>query len=175
MEKMQEDFIKWAFFAKAWHDAAQHGNKIFISNDDNVKEQFKTDLKEWSYEIIKNYQRNEYTSLEHTEIIDKFYNKIKGKYDETQIVFTFGRSQKLINVLLKYYWCAGLLGDHKPAQMPIDRNILKELKVTNICWTTMDKNKYMECINIAQDKCKKDSISLAEWELEEFNKLINIK
>ena len=164
LNKLQEEFIKDAFFRSAWLDTSQHVKIYEKEADENTKKQFRAFLKERSYEIVKLYQDKD-EKIDHQERLVKFHEDVTANPDfEGKIVFSFGRAQKLINVLLKYYWCAGKL-KQEPAHMPLDRYILKELGKKDK-WTDMGKVAYKKCIAEAREKAK--GMSLAEWELKTF-------
>ena len=65
--------------------------------------------------------------------------------DKFKFQFRIGQSQKLLNMLLKYYWGMGWLKKHPP-HCPIDRNILEEKKLKN-----NESKKWKEC-NAKLDK-----------------------
>ena len=165
LNKLQEEFIKDAFFRSAWLDTSQHVKIYEKEADENTKKQFRAFLKERSYEIVKLYQDKD-EKIDHQELLVKFHKEVTEKSEfKGKIKFKFGRAQKLINVLLKYYWCAGKL-KQEPAHMPLDRYILKELDIKDVAWTQMDDKKYEVYIKIAREKAK--GMSLAEWELKTF-------
>ena len=104
-------------------------------------------------------------------MIEKISYLVK-KFNNKKIRFNVGHSQKLINLLLKYYWCSGWL-KNEPPHCPIDRIILSRAKIKNAgeipAWTKIneikDYKKYIrEIKKVAEPK------SLAMWELEAFNR-----
>ncbi len=164
LNKLQEEFIKDAFFRSAWLDTSQHVKIYKKEADENTKKQFRAFLKERSYEIVKLYQDKD-EKIDHQELLVKFHKEVTEKSEfKGKIKFKFGRAQKLINVLLKYYWCAGKL-KQEPAHMPLDRYILNALGKKDK-WTDMEEEAYKECIDEAREKAK--GMSLAEWELKTF-------
>ena len=167
LNKLQEEFIKDAFFRSAWLDTSQHVKIYEKEADENTKKQFRAFLKERSYEIVKDYQGKDkkIDHSKHLELLQKFFDDVEKSEFKDKIDFSFGRAQKLINVLLKYYWCAGKL-KQEPAHMPLDRYILKELDIKDVAWTQMDDKKYEDYIKIAREKAK--GMSLAKWELKTF-------
>lgn len=82
----------------------------------------------------------------------------------------FGVAQKLLNLYLKYQWC---LNQDMPAppHFPVDRIIQKLSGVKPIVsWTKLDCSKeYMEIINRVREKVK-DQASVAQYELEVFQR-----
>ncbi len=168
LNKLQEEFIKDAFFRSAWLDTSQHVKIYKKEADENTKKQFRAFLKERSYEIVKAYQDKDekIDHSKHLKFLQKFFNDVKKSEFKDKIDFSFGRAQKLVNVLLKYYWCAGKL-KQEPAHMPLDRYILNALGQKDK-WTDMKEKAYPEYIKIAREKAEPEGISLAEWELKTF-------
>lgn len=81
----------------------------------------------------------------------------------------FGHAQKALNLYLKYLWCLGKLPI--PPHCPIDSIILKKIpKFTQERWTQLDSHERYECIiAAAKVKAKEKGLSLAAWELDEYN------
>lgn len=77
----------------------------------------------------------------------------------------FGVSQKLLNLYLKYHWCAGWIPE--PPHFPVDSIIQRKLNLTVISWTKMtDDHDYRSIIESAKKSLKKHNCtSLAELEL----------
>jgi hypothetical protein len=105
------------------------------------------------------------------ELITDFFNEVNTLF-KGKINFSYGRSQKLINVLLKYYWCANMLNGKEPAHMPIDSYILNALNIKDVCWTKMDFETYKDCIKVAKFIAEKAGKSLSEWELITFKEIM---
>ena len=55
-------------------------------------------------------------------------NVYSKKFSRNGISFKIGHSQKLLNLMLKYYWCLEWL-KYTPPHCPIDRMILVAAKV----------------------------------------------
>ena len=82
---------------------------------------------------------------------------------------SIGTVQKLLNLLLKYFWCLGLIPE--PPHFPIDRIIQKRLpRVSRKNWTELLSEKdYSSIINAAKDYLE-DGETLAQWELEKYQR-----
>ena len=79
---------------------------------------------------------------------------------------TLGTCQKLLNLLCKYYWCAGWITE--PPHFPIDRQILGALGI-NKNWTEIDdRAEYTKIIQKAAASATPKTV--AQWELIEWNK-----
>lgn len=83
--------------------------------------------------------------------------------------YPFGIAQKLLNVYLKYQWCSGWIPE--PPHCPIDRTILKKLRMDNrLIWTTMKESDYRIAIDHLKRIALKEKLSPARWELREFRR-----
>ena len=164
------DFIKGSFFANAWRDASQHV-KIYLVDDDSFRLSFRTYLLNRTYEIVELYKEKQFSFDDHFQLITDFFNEVNTLF-KGKINFSYGCSQKLINVLLKYYWCANMLNGKEPAHMPIDSYILNALNIKDVCWTKMDFETYKDCIKVAKFIAEKAGKSLSEWELITFKEIM---
>jgi hypothetical protein len=80
----------------------------------------------------------------------------------------FGIVQKLLNLYLKYLWCAGYI--EMPPHCPFDSQIIDLLSLPKkILWTELDSiDDYRILIRAAHERA--GAKLLSEWELEEFQK-----
>jgi hypothetical protein len=86
--------------------------------------------------------------------------------------FRIGPAQKVLNVYLKYLWCAGEIST--PPHCPLDAIVIRELGSShrNCSWTQLDDiHKYCAMIEDAKRKADDGNVSLADWELSLWNKL----
>lgn len=121
--------------------------------------------------LIPTYQR-QVTEEQHLRSIQSlidFTAKSKYHHQLTNERFNIGVAQKLLNIILKYYWCLEMIA--MPPHFPVDRIIQERIKNHTILnWTTLDSIKdYMKII-AAANKCLNKGQTLAEWELEEYNR-----
>ena len=165
----KNNFLKSEIWILAWAGASQRAN-IFPKNMDEKNRKIER-LK------VKDVVSNVFDQFESMEKIseDILINKILflvKKFSNSGISLNIGHSQKLINLLLKYYWCSGLM-KNEPPHCPIDRVILSKAKIKDNgripSWTKIKSIEvYKKYINelkiIAKPK------SLAVWELESFNR-----
>lgn len=80
-----------------------------------------------------------------------------------------GAAQKLINLLLKYYWCLGWLSE--PPHFPVDSRIQKCIPgKSRKSWTAINTlSDYQSIIDCVKEQLK-DGESLAEWGLANFKR-----
>lgn len=87
--------------------------------------------------------------------------------------FRIAHAQKSLSLLLKHYWCNGIMGE--PPCCPVDRRILRIAKAgqANEVWTNLDDlddyRAKLALLRRAAAASLLAPISLAEWELEAFN------
>lgn len=84
-----------------------------------------------------------------------------------------GTAQKLLNLVLKYYWCSCWI--EEPPHFPVDRIIQKSLPVkSRRTWTKIYSiEDYMTVIDAARNQLKDDETS-AMWELVNFRRNSNL-
>lgn len=127
---------------------------------------FKRMLKGYLDNMINTIYHNSVNEEEHIEHI-----KEVSRYTEVNRTIlkngnlSFGISQKLLNLYLKYHWCMGLIPT--PPHFPVDSIIQKKLNLTVIPWTKMtNDHEYRRIIESAKKNLKKHNCtSLAELEL----------
>ena len=199
VEELRE-FMEEELVNLAWRDATAHGN-IYDGRTDKKYEKY---IKPWRQGIQKKALnilekfRNEKEITEDKlikEIVSlKNYSEklmqdkiepLKAEYscnEKFKFEFRIGQSQKLLNMLLKYYWGMGWLKKHPP-HCPIDRNILEEKEIKEIMkakngknatpnWTQMDDiDEYKEYIGYIKEAAEAEEagLSIAEWELRKWN------
>lgn len=149
----KNEFIQSLFFACAWRDTVGH-NQLYRKNTEEdkkkeIKNKIKTLLEE---EIIPKYKEEYITPEKHLEIMGDFFEKLQN-IDKDVLNPRPSHAQKLLNMILKYYWCGNLMGGWKtrePPLCPIDSIILKMLslksdeksKLESTSWTTMNLEDY---------------------------------
>ena len=82
----------------------------------------------------------------------------------------FGHAQKALNLYLKYLWCLDRISE--PPHCPIDSIILRKVPgFTDVRWTQLTTAKeYMRIITAAKVQASAKKLSLAQWELQEYNR-----
>ena len=168
----KQEFIDNTFFSNAWRDTSQHVRIFKKDVSDKKKKKFRTFVGKEALKIVENYKKEQLTEKAHLGELKKLYDAVNNDYSET-VDFSFGRTQKLVNVLLKYYWCNNMLNGHAPAHLPIDSIIINQVKKQskekgiewkcNFTWTSMNEENYNDCME--QIEKIKGNKSFAEWEL----------
>ena len=159
MNESQRKFLKNEFFMLSWGAAVQR-NGVWKNNPtQKTKDGFREKIKAFlENELLKDYGERKVTEEEHITNIEKLQAKTK----ELGNRLNFGTCQKLMNMMCKYYWCAGYIKE--PPHLPIDRSNLQKAGIKDCNWTQMeDKNEYKSIIDKIRKKA--GSQSLAEWEI----------
>ncbi len=134
----------------------------------------------------RNKFRGELRSFLETEILPIYLNDVNDKvqYNSlTKIIqysnkhklilendsLSIGTAQKLLNLVLKYYWCLGWLPE--PPHFPVDSRIQKCIPAkSRKSWTAINSlEEYQSIIDCAKEQLKEGE-SLAKWELANFKK-----
>lgn len=119
--------------------------------------------------------RKKYKDEDHYETIVKFSKEVTGKH--RQILrgkkMRIGNAQKFLNLYWKVCWLLKK-GTSKPIHCPFDSIIMKKLpRKVRVSWTQFDTiEEYKTLVNAVQLKIGKNK-SIADWELEIYQKAIN--
>ncbi len=151
------------FFLQAW-SAATSRNRLWPKNIEfSERVSFKYAIYKKVEEIINSYENMGTISFkQHSDNI----NAIREMKSKSGIQLTIGHSQKIINVMCKFCWCAGIITE--PPHLTIDRKIIKKLpsEYRNINWTEMTEEQYYTLVKAAEAKAKKENNNSAvQWEL----------
>ncbi|MCK0131779.1 hypothetical protein MWU59_09715 [Flavobacteriaceae bacterium F08102] len=174
---MKSKFLLNEFFTLSISGALQRANVYAKSATSDEKDRFKKDLRNYLNKIVEKYFSpvSEADHISHIENLASFSTKhgatLKNK------ALSFGVSQHILNLFLKYIWCLKLIPD--PPHFPLDGKIQEQLNtlaetldtttLPSIPWTKIQTAApYLKSINFArkvQNLTGKQDISLAEFEL----------
>ena len=182
MKEEKQFFLKsqfWMSTIQASFSRANIYTHFLVKNkkehiaSDSIKNEFKTKLWELiDVYLIPGYLNSKDVEQYHEECIKHIKDWSKNYADfllggELKI----GVCQKLLNLYLKYLWCADMI-DFTPPHFPLDRIIQEQFKtrITVGSWTKIDDYmEYKEKVLKVSNLLKQDSI--AEWELRKYNDL----
>jgi hypothetical protein len=151
--------------------AAFQRSKIYIDKPDkNIKSEFR--------EYIENYLTNlllhhPWEENDHYKIIEKMSGDFTENFSSIlqDSRFRIGVSQKLLNLFLKFHWCAKYIKE--PVHCPFDKNIIDQLQLESGIenkWTLMDDiETYKKYVDAAKSIAGNNNLSIAEWELQLWN------
>lgn len=109
---------------------------------------------------------------EHISTIKRFAREISEAYSDNLLngKLVFGRAQKLLNLYLKYLWCADIM-KYEPPHCPVDSIISNEVD-GHYTWTTSDIEKeYRDIVKLIKQKAEAEELSMAVWELLTYSRL----
>jgi hypothetical protein len=84
--------------------------------------------------------------------------------------YRYGIAQKLLTLILKYLWCAGIIAE--PPHCPVDRIIIGQTKYRGkVNWTQISKeSQYRDTIEAIKELSQAKNMSLSEWELNNYTR-----
>lgn len=170
MTQPKQDFLKDEIWMLTFGGSFQR-NKVYAEKiSEKQREVFRKELRGYfEKEILPAYDK----SVEHDEhcaMIEKIVTASKGHESLLQKgSLSVGTAQKLLNLVLKYYWCFGWVPE--PPHFPIDSRIQSCLPVKDrMSWTQITSfDEYQGIIDCARRELK-DGESLAHWELANFKR-----
>lgn len=174
-----------------FQSALSRGCRVYRENiSETEKIEFKKSIAEKLREIRRRaeYQRTGYLTPKDGEerhflsnldelqcYINSTWEHILYPHDGEQGWLTFGRTQKILNLYLKYCWVLDCLDLVKvePPHCPIDSNVLRFIgwKEKYPKWTCpkFKEGEYKRAIELCREKAKNEKLRIAEWELRTFN------
>lgn len=144
---------------------------------DSQKREFRDFIKQELRTLAAEY-RAAISQDEHVENVTRLQKRLNERgtallhaHGTDAAHITFGRAQKLLNLYLKFCWCLGWTNE--PPQCPLDSLILAELRCNSPCWTSarFQKENYVDAMRICAVRAGNGSI--AQWELDTFNRRRN--
>ncbi len=164
----QEVFLRNEFFSMSLLAATRRANIYTNDVPESARRELHAILHQHLEELSATYQ-GDVAEVEHVKNIEFIANSVTRQFSEilAEGKFRIGPAQKVLNLYLKYLWCAGYIV--RPPHCPIDAIILAKAKVkASTPWTKMSSiPEYEEVI----EKLKKVAANepLAEWELRVYN------
>ena len=161
LEAKRKEFLKDQFFLASWAAAVRHNKTWTEITEQEERLKFRGNVKKFLEEILLSYTK-EVGSDTHAANIKKLQDAT-AEFGET---YNIGKCQKLLNLLCKYYWCAGWIAE--PPHCPIDRKILNKVGI-NKNWTEIDDlEEYKTIIKTIEETARQKSMTVAAWELCEW-------
>ena len=133
------------------------------------RKKFRDALKQRLTKLSKKYRRR-VTDSEHVANIEDLATKLSTECSQVLYEgrFRIGSAQKALNSYLKYLWCTDKIPT--PPHCPFDGIVISKLpSCKRIKWTLLDDiSEYKQIVSAARKEAGEKT--LAQWELEEFNK-----
>ena len=172
LKNLQEEFLDNKFWVLTFGGAFQRANVYETSATENERTEFRNKLKKEvkalvaaNYKVVVSAEMH----IQNIKNLSAATVEMCNKLQNGQI--NFGVAQKLLNLYLKYSWCAGKIPT--PPHFPVDRMIQEISKYKHVfAWTQMtDDSDYLKFLNFAESQLQ-DNESLAEWELKTFKRRV---
>lgn len=170
MNEYQKKFLEQEMWLLSFNAAFQR-NKIYNKEaTDRKRKEFREELKGYISNNILPLYKNSVSEEQHKAFLISIVDV--SKYHSPILIngqISIGTAQKLLNLILKYFWCLGRIKE--PIHFPIDNIIQKHIPVkirrkwTEIC----SLEEYMSVINSAKAQLSKGE-TLAKWELSNFDR-----
>lgn len=168
MAAAQQIFLKTEIWMLTFGGSFQR-NKVYAEKvSEKQREVFRKELRSYfEKEILPAYNKA-VEHYEHCAMIEKIVTD-SSKYKSVLSIekLSVGTAQKLLNLVLKYYWCLGWVPE--PSHFPVDSRIQTCLPVKNrMSWTKITSlDEYQTIIHCAKEQLKEGE-TLARWELANF-------
>jgi hypothetical protein len=167
---MKQQFLINQFWANSIGAALQHSKAYIAGTSDLDHRRFRDLMKAKVERISAQYKNDSVSELKHINNIQAIVDSSR----EFAIILnngqiTFGIAQKILNLYLKFLWCAGIISE--PPHCPLDSLILKRINWRGVGFTAMSHEDYKRAIQALKEIIGKKS--LAQWELEIYNELIH--
>lgn len=170
MTPAQIKFLRDEFWMLSYGGALQRSSVYNEVGDEVSRKEFRKDLCSFiEKEIIPKYVDNSVSDNEHIHHLQRVISKSTDfEHILNYGTINIGIAQKLLNLVLKYYWTVDWIKE--PPHFPVDRIIQAKLPPSaRRTWTKMTNvEEYMSVIVAARDVA--GEVSLAEWELEGFER-----
>ena len=159
----KEKFLRWQFFLLTIAASFRRGN-IYVKD---AKEEHKKVFRNTLFYALNGIAEQPEAFKDEKSLVSSMWTVEHQSKNYDHILkggkLRFGTCQKLVNLYLKYLWCAGMI-EQTPLHFPLDRLIQKGSSKLN--WTSLeDSAVYLDKINEICPLPNK-----AEWELNEYNK-----
>ena len=164
------DFLVSEFFSMTLAATTQRSNMYAPKLTEDQRKEFHDSLREALVELATQYKRSVVDDA-HVKNILHLAQSLSGKHRALLNggEMKFGHAQKALNLYLKYLWCLELT--EVPLHCPIDSIILQKIpKFTQVRWTQLtDPTEYKSIIAAAKAQAAIKGLSIAAWELQEYN------
>ena len=114
LQNEKNRFLADEFFMLSWAAATQHNKTWEQITEESDKKEFRQKIKNLLEKMMLNYADKIIDSITHIKNIQLIQDFSKDEGEKLDI----GKCQKLLNMMCKYYWCAGWICE--PPDMPID-------------------------------------------------------
>lgn len=166
----KQTFLHYEIWILSFGGAFQRSG-VYSNATEIERNEFRKKLRDYIENNLLTQYKNAVSEEQH---ISNLLNIIEYSSNFKDILnngkLNLGISQKLLNLVLKYLWCLGDIAT--PSHFPVDRIIQEKIKNKPLInWTGLTKvEEYLKIIRLAEALAKKENMSLAQWELENFSR-----
>jgi hypothetical protein len=165
----KDAFLVRAAFGSTLAGTAQRGNLYKKGASDTTRDEFREALRKSLERLTKRY-RKRVSSAQHSANIKKLSDQLTASHKRALQGgrFRIGSAQKALNLYLKFMWCFGRI--ERPPHCPFDARVLSKIpNCKKVKWTSLDSiDEYRRIVKEAEGKAKAERLSLAEWEMREY-------
>ncbi|MDR8402236.1 hypothetical protein NE850_38625 [Paraburkholderia sp. USG1] len=163
---LQKNFIVNELLVLAWAASVQRANVYKKGQKPSDVQKFRRAVLDFVQALIPKYVDGceEQAHSRNLQLLCQ-HATTKGAAILIDGTYRLGVAQKLLNLILKYLWCSGLIAE--PPHCPVDRIVLDLGRVSReICWTRMESlDEYLLAIRSLSNCAIAEQSSLAHWEL----------
>ena len=169
MKSLKDIFLESQYWMMTVQAAFQRANVYKANVEENTRKEFRDYLHVEIQKIAEEYYL-EVDEDKHLKNIERLHKYSRNEEILQNEVLNYGICQKILNLYLKYLWCAGRIPT--PPHFPIDRLIQERLGFKEkeiVSWTKQIKSEidYLSIIRKAEYILAQTHIkALAELELE---------
>jgi len=167
----KQQYLVSELWILSWNASVQRAN-LYAPNSELHRSEFRAAIIAYADDnLIPQYQSTVSSKAHERNILklSKHGTAIGGGILQAT-GYKLGVAQKLLNLQLKYLWCCGSI--EEPPHCPIDRVIINKTPLRNqVNWTAMVRiDEYRVVIHALENEAKLVGKSLAQWELEVYNR-----
>jgi hypothetical protein len=169
VNEKQQQFIASEFWNAAWNASVQHVSVYGEGVTEKQRRKFKNEMFNFVYNCLLSSYRKTPSEDKHYENIESLikHGTLIGAEILKNGAYQYGVAQKLLNLYLKYYWCAEKIAE--PPHCPIDGVILKILGLPEIKWTQISQeSEYKRVIEEIKMRLTQGEPSISRWELRHY-------
>ena len=162
-------FLNGEFWILSWNGSVQRALKYKKECTENQRRAFRQYMIDYCEQLILPAYRSPVSDEQHLENIVCLCDAALNHIDPSVLAepYNIGVAQKLLNLQLKYLWCASYIT--MPPHCPIDRIVLGYTCLKNkVKWTTISSiAEYKSIIDVVRDTAGDQPIAV--WELNSYN------
>jgi hypothetical protein len=165
-------FLKDEFWVLSWNASVQRAGLYKQNSTKENRDTFRREIIAYIKKELLDKYKTKVTHKTHCKNIEKL-SKEGSKLGRKVLVrkkYKIGVAQKLLNLQLKYLWCADEIAE--PPHCPVDRVIINKTDSKGTAWTKIEIiEEYKKVIKSIEKEMKESGISsLSEWELINFQR-----